>query len=70
MMIQYEKCTEFPCGLFVFFCFHEFSFCFHVSNIAEAMGHTPEVHWQNYARFKPDATTEMYRNRNKQISLV
>ena len=41
---------------------------FHVSNIAEAMGHTPEVHWQNYARFKPDATTEMYRNRNKVVA--
>tara|TARA_Y100001970_G_scaffold198669_1_gene241673 strand:- start:188 stop:697 length:510 start_codon:yes stop_codon:yes gene_type:complete len=38
---------------------------FPVNNIAEAMGHTPEVHWQNYARFKPSGTSEMYRNRNK-----
>ena len=38
---------------------------FPVNNIAEAMGHTPEVHWQNYARFKPSGTTAMYRNRNK-----
>ena len=41
---------------------------FHVSNIAEAMGHTIEVHWQNYSRFKPSGTTEMYRNRNKQTA--
>ena len=41
---------------------------FDVANIAEAMGHTPEVHWQNYSRFKPSGTTEMYRNRNKQTA--
>lgn len=41
---------------------------FDVTNISEAMGHTPEVHWQNYSRFKPSGTTEMYRNRNKQIA--
>ena len=41
---------------------------FDVVNIAEAMGHTPEVHWQNYSRFKPSGTTEMYRNRNKQTA--
>ena len=41
---------------------------FDITNIAEAMGHTPEVHLQNYSRFKPSGTTEMYRNRNKQIA--
>ena len=41
---------------------------FDIANIAEAMGHTPEVHWQNYSRFKPSGTTEMYRNRNKQTA--
>ena len=41
---------------------------FPVNNIAEAMGHSPEVHWQNYSRFKPSGTTAMYRNRNKQTA--
>ena len=41
---------------------------FDVTNISEAMGHTPEVHWQNYSRFKPSGTTEMYRNRNRQTA--
>ncbi len=38
---------------------------FPINNIAEAMVHTPEVHLQNYSRFKPRGTTEMYRNSNK-----
>ena len=41
---------------------------FPVSNIAEAMGHTPEVHWQNYARFKPDATSDLYSKANQLVS--
>ena len=41
---------------------------FDITNIAEAMGHTPEVHLQNYSRFKPSGTTAMYRNRNKQTA--
>ena len=34
---------------------------FPLKNIAEAMGHTAEVHLENYARFQPDGTTEMYK---------
>ena len=30
-----------------------------IANIAEAMGHTIEVHLQSYARFKPSATAEL-----------
>ena len=30
-----------------------------IANIAEAMGHTIEVHLQSYARFKPNATAEL-----------
>ena len=39
-----------------------------IGNICEAMGHTPEVHWQNYARFKPDATTDLYSKANKVVA--
>ena len=38
---------------------------FPVANIALAMGHTVEVHLQNYARFTPDATTDLYAKSNK-----
>ncbi|WP_269613296.1 hypothetical protein [Prochlorococcus marinus] len=38
---------------------------FPVANIASAMGHTVEVHLQNYARFTPDATTDLYAKSNK-----
>ncbi|KZR68061.1 hypothetical protein PMIT1313_02581 [Prochlorococcus marinus str. MIT 1313] len=31
-----------------------------VGNIAEGMGHTIEVHLGSYARFKPDATADLY----------
>ena len=37
-------------------------------NIAEAMGHTVPVHMQNYARFTPDATTEIYDRINKVVA--
>ena len=30
-----------------------------LANIAEAMGHTIEVHLKSYARFKPNATAEL-----------
>ena len=30
-----------------------------IANIAEAMGHTIEVHLQSYAWFKPNATAEL-----------
>jgi integrase len=38
---------------------------FPVANIAAAMGHTVEVHLQNYARFTPDATTDLYAKSNQ-----
>ena len=36
-----------------------------IANIASAMGHTVEVHLQNYARFTPDATTDLYAKENE-----
>ena len=30
-----------------------------LANIAEAMGHTIEVHLKSFARFKPNATAEL-----------
>ena len=41
---------------------------FDITNIAEAIGHSSEVHWQNYSRFKPSGKTEVYHNRNKQTA--
>jgi len=38
---------------------------FPIANIASAMGHTVEVHLQNYARFTPDATTNLYVKANE-----
>ena len=38
---------------------------FPIANIASAMGHTVEVHLQNYARFTPDATTDLYAKANQ-----
>lgn len=35
-----------------------------IANIAQAMGHTIEVHLQSYARFTPDATSELYARAN------
>lgn len=35
-----------------------------VANIAEAMGHTIEVHLGSYSRFKPDSTAELYAKAN------
>ena len=35
-----------------------------IANIAEAMGHTIEVHLGSYARFKPDATADLYAQVN------
>ena len=32
--------------------------------ICKAMGHTLEVHLQNYSRFIPDGTSEMYDKTN------
>ena len=36
-----------------------------LANICKAMGHTVEVHSQNYSRFNPDGTSEMYEKANK-----
>jgi hypothetical protein len=30
-----------------------------IANIREAMGHTMEVHLKSYARFKPNATSDL-----------
>ena len=38
---------------------------FPIANIASAMGHTVEVHLQNYSRFTPDATTDLYAKANQ-----
>ena len=38
---------------------------FPTSNIAQAMGHSVQVHLQNYARFTPDLTTDLYSKANK-----
>ncbi len=35
-----------------------------VSNIAEAMRHTMEVHLKNYGRFKPSGTGNLYAEVN------
>ena len=35
-----------------------------VANIAEAMGHTMEVHLKNYGRFKPSGTGNLYAEVN------
>ena len=38
---------------------------FPIANIASAMWHTVEVHLQNYARFTPDLTTDLYAKENE-----
>ena len=38
---------------------------FPLANICKAMGHSLEVHLQNYSRFIPDGTSEMYDKANK-----
>ncbi len=38
-----------------------------MTNICEAMGHTQEVHIQNYSKFIPDGTSEMYAKANKAV---
>ena len=40
---------------------------FPISNIAEAMGHTVEVHMDNYSRLAPDSTGEIYSKANQLI---
>ena len=35
-----------------------------IANIAQAMGHTIEVHLSSYARFTPDATADLYAQVN------
>ena len=39
-----------------------------LTNITAAMGHTTEVHHQNYARFIPDGTTDLYAKRNARVA--
>ena len=41
---------------------------FPISNIAEAMGHTVEVHMDNYSRFAPDSTGEIYSKANQLVN--
>ena len=38
---------------------------FPIANISEAMGHSPEVHLDNYSRFKTDNLEAMYDKANK-----
>ena len=38
---------------------------FPIANIASAMGHTPTVHLDSYARFKPDGTADLYAKANQ-----
>ena len=38
---------------------------FPLANICKAMGHSQEVHLQNYSKFIPDGTSEMYDKANK-----
>ena len=38
---------------------------FPIANICSAMGHSLEVHLGNYARFTPDATTDLYAKANQ-----
>lgn len=40
---------------------------FQTINIAESMGHSIEVHSENYARFKPNATADIYSNHNEAL---
>jgi len=39
-----------------------------IANIAEAMGHTVEVHMDNYSRFAPDSTGEIYSKANQLVN--
>ena len=41
---------------------------FPISNIAQAMGHKVEGDMDNYARFSPDATTDLYSKANKVVA--
>ena len=41
---------------------------FPISNIAQAMGHIVEVHMDNYARFAPNSTTEIYNKANQELA--
>ena len=36
-------------------------------NIAAAMGHTTEMHYQTYVRFIPVGTADLYAKRNERI---
>ena len=38
---------------------------FPLANICKAMGHTQDVHFQNYSKFIPDGTSEMYAKANR-----
>ena len=39
-----------------------------LTNIATDMSHTSEVHHQNYARFIPDGTADLYAKLNARIA--
>tara|TARA_Y100001968_G_scaffold288223_1_gene290281 strand:+ start:72 stop:197 length:126 start_codon:yes stop_codon:yes gene_type:complete len=41
-----------------------------LTNISLAMVHTTEVHYQSYARFIPDGTTDMYAKLKARIAKI
>ena len=43
---------------------------FPIANISQAMGHSVKVHLESYARFAPDATTDLYAKRNKTVKVA
>ena len=38
-----------------------------IANIAASMGHSVEVHLDNYARFAPDGTVDIYAKANQLV---
>ena len=40
---------------------------FHITNIYKGMGHSQDVQLQNYSKFIPDRTSEMYNKAYKAI---
>ena len=52
---------------------HRFAKAFHdsgipLTNIADVMDHTTEVHHQSYARFIQDGTADLYAKHNASVS--
>ena len=42
--------------------------CIPQTNIAAAMGHTTEVHYQSYARFIPDGAADLHAKLNAKVA--